>query len=42
MNILSIRVVELFEILVGNLIILNKLKEAKRKFKRSFLELPLR
>jgi len=33
---------ELLENLVGNLTVLNRLKEAKRESKRSFLELWLR
>jgi len=33
---------ELLEILVGNLIVLNRLKETKREPKRSFLELSFR
>jgi len=40
--ILSIKVQELLEILVGNLTVLNRLIEAKRESKRSFLEMSLR
>jgi hypothetical protein len=39
---LSIKVQELLEILVGNVTVLKRLKEAKREYKRSFRELSLK
>jgi len=41
-KILSVKVEQLIEILVGNFTVLKRLNEAKRKSKRCFLELSLK